>query len=236
HRHLRLDPNGEAELEAAVDLLTTNETYFWREPQQLRAFERELVPMLAASLEAQRSLRVLSAGCASGEEAYTIAAILRDSGRFAGWKVEVVGVDINRRVLEAARIGAYRDHAFRASDSERMRRWFRFRAGRWIVDDELRRTVRFEAANLVEPGSLDALGRFDAIFCRNVMIYFDLPARQRVLRGLHRILRGGGFLLLGHAESLLNVTADFELFHLEEEMVYRKPLAAAIAPEEEAFP
>ena len=233
HRHLRLDPDLHAELEAAIDLLTTNETYFWREPQQLRAFERELLPMLAVSLEEQRTLRILSAGCSTGEEAYTIAAILRDSGRFVGWRVEIVGVDIARRVVDAARAGAYRDHAFRSPDSERMRRWFRFRAGRWQVEDEIRRLVRFEHANLVDPRGLAGQGRFDVVFCRNVMIYFDVPARQRVLRGFHRCLREGGFLLLGHAESLLNASADFELFHLEEDLVYRKPLAATFTQGDE---
>jgi chemotaxis protein methyltransferase CheR len=227
HRHLRFDPGRLEEMEAVVDVLTTNETYFWREPRQLQAFERELVPTLATSLEGGRRLRILSAGCSTGEEAYTLATILRDSGRFAGWQVEVIGVDIARRVVDAARAGSYRDHSFRAAESERIRRWFKFRGGRWTVDEEIRRMVRFEQANLVDPRGLAGLGRVDVIFCRNVMIYFDVPARQRVLAGFHRALRDGGFLLLGHAESLLNATADFELFHLQDELVYRKPKAAA---------
>jgi chemotaxis protein methyltransferase CheR len=233
-RHLRLDPDRLAELEAAVDVLTTNETYFWREPRQLRAFERELVPMLAGSLEESRTLRVLSAGCSTGEEVYTVASILRESGRFAGWKMEVVGVDIARRVVDAARGGAYRDHAFRNAEAERIRHWFKLRGGRWLVDDEIRRLVRFERANLNDPRGLAGLGLFDVVFCRNVMIYFDVPARQRVLGGFHRALREGGFLLLGHAESLLNASTDFELFHLQEEMVYRKPMAATGSLEIEA--
>jgi chemotaxis protein methyltransferase CheR len=227
HRHLRFDPNRLEELEAVVDVLTTNETYFWREPLQLQAFERELVPMLAASLDRARRLRILSAGCSTGEEAYTLATILRDSDRFAGWQLEVIGVDIARRVVEAARSGSYRDHSFRATESERIRRWFKLRGGRWLIDEEIRRMVRFEQANLVDPRGLAGLGRVDVIFCRNVMIYFDVPARQRMLSGFHRALRDGGFLLLGHAESLLNATADFELFHLQDELVYRKPRAAA---------
>ena len=236
HRYLRFDPNRLGELEAAVDILTTNETYFWREPRQLRAFERELLPLLAGALEKERRLRILSAGCSTGEEAYTIAAILRDSGRFTGWATEVVGVDISRRVLDAARGAAYRDHAFRSTESERMRRWFRFRGGRWIVEDEIRRMVRFEHANLVDARGLAGLGRFDAVFCRNVMIYFDVPARQRVLGAFHRGMREGGFLLLGHAESLLNASADFELFHLQDELVYRKPPLPSGAVAEEVAP
>ena len=233
HRHLRFDPNRLEEMEAVVDVLTTNETYFWREPRQLQAFERELLPMLASSLEGARRLRILSAGCSTGEEAFTLASILRDSGRFTGWQVEVLGVDIARRVVDAARSGSYRDHSFRAAESERIRRWFKFRGGRWVIDEEIRRMVRFEQANLIDPRGLGGLGRVDVIFCRNVMIYFDVPARQRVLGGFHRALRDGGFLLLGHAESLLNATADFELFHLQDELVYRKPRAAAGAVGEE---
>jgi chemotaxis protein methyltransferase CheR len=236
HRYLRVDPDRQRELEEAVDVLTTNETYFWRAPQQLRAFEREIVPLLAGAKERERRLRILSAGCSTGEEPYTLATILKDSGRFEGWQVEVIGVDISRRVLDAARVGAYRDHAFRAAESERMRRWFRFRGGRWIVDDEIRRLVQFEHANLIDSRGLAALGRVDVVFCRNVMIYFDLQARQRVLRGFHRLLRDGGFLLLGHAESLLSASTDFELFHLREELVYRKPSAPDGSAEQEATP
>jgi chemotaxis protein methyltransferase CheR len=236
HRYLKFEPGRLSELEAAVDLLTTNETYFWREPRQLRSFEREILPMLHDAGLAERTIRILSAGCSTGEEAYTLASMIRESGMFARWTVEVVGVDVSQRVVEAARSGAFRDHAFRNADSERIRRWFRFRGGRWFADEELRRLVRFEQANLVDATSLGPLGRFDAVLCRNVMIYFDLAARQAALRGLHRALRPGGFLLLGHAESLLNASSDFELFHLREELVYRRPLPPRGAVAEEVTP
>jgi chemotaxis protein methyltransferase CheR len=227
HRFLRYDPGRAAELDEAVDLVTTNETYFYREPYQLNAFSREILPALAATLEPQRRLRILSAGCSTGEEAYTLAVLVRDSRLFEGWDVEVLGADISRRCLAAARAGAYGDHAFRSPEAAPMRRWFHLRGGKWVVDDAVKRMVRFTRENLLEPQALSSASRLDVVFCRNVMIYFDLAARRRVLRRFHEKLREGGWLLLGHSESLLNVTADFELVHLKADLVYRKPVPGA---------
>jgi chemotaxis protein methyltransferase CheR len=227
HRFLRYDPGRAAELDEAVDVVTTNETYFYREPLQLGAFSREILPELARTLAPQRRLRILSAGCSTGEEAYTLAVLVRESRLFEGWDVEVAGADISRRCVDAARVGAYGEHAFRSPEAERMRRWFHLRGGKWVVDEEIRRMVRFGRENLLDPGALAAISRADAVFCRNVTIYFDLGARRRALAKLHEKLRDGGWLLLGHSESLLNVTADFEMVHLTRDLVYRKPLRAA---------
>ncbi|ACL66252.1 MCP methyltransferase, CheR-type [Anaeromyxobacter dehalogenans 2CP-1] len=223
HRHLRFDPRGGAELAEALDLLTTNETYFFREARQLRAFADEILPALASSLARERRLRILSAGCSTGEEAWTVAVLVRDSGLFAGWDVEIAACDLSRRCVAQGRAGSYGEHAFRAPESSPMRRWFHLRGGKWVVDEGLRGMVRFHRDNLVAPDALAAVPPQDAVFCRNVMIYFDLDARRRALRALHAKLRGGGWLLLGHSESLLNVTADFELVQLRADLVYRKP-------------
>ncbi len=104
-----------------------------------------------------------------------------------------------------------------------MRRWFHLRGGKWSVDDAIRRMVRFGADNLVQPRALASVSMLDVLFCRNVMIYFDVEARRRMLRTFHEKLRPGGWLLLGHSESLVNLTADFELVHLRADLVYRKP-------------
>ena len=230
HRFLRFDPGREAELEEAIDLLTTNETYLWREPLQLGTFAREILPELARANGPEKRLRILSAGCASGEEAYTLAVIVRESGLFEGWDASVLGVDISRRSLSQARAGAYGDHAFRMPESEPMRRWFKLLGGKWVIDDAVRRMVRFSRDNLLGPAALAGANALDAVFCRNVMIYFDTPARREVLRRFHEKLRPGGWLLLGHSESLLNVTADFEIVHLRGDLVYRRPRK----PQEEA--
>jgi chemotaxis protein methyltransferase CheR len=223
HRFLRFDPGGAGELDEATDLLTTNETYFYREPHQLRSFEREILPVLARDRAAERSLRVLSAGCSTGEEPYTIAIQLVSSGLFKGWELEVVGADISRRCLAVAKAGSYGAHAFRSAEGEALRRWFHLRGGAWVVDDAIRSMVRFTGANLLDERGLATVSRVDAVFCRNVIIYFDLAARRRALRRLYDRLRPGGWLLMGHSESLLNVTADFELVHLTSDLVYRKP-------------
>jgi chemotaxis protein methyltransferase CheR len=224
HRHLRFDPGGAAELEEALDVLTTNETYFHREPRQLEAFAREILPELARTRQADRRLRILSAGCSTGEEVYTLAVLVKDSRLFEGWDVEIFGCDISRRCIAQARAGLYGEHAFRTPESEPMRRWFHLRGGKWSVDDAIRRMVRFGRDNLLAPRALPGVARLDALFCRNVMIYFDVSARKRLLRTFHERLRDGGWLLLGHSESLLNLTADFEMVHLQADLVYRKPL------------
>jgi len=227
HRFLLFDPGRRAELDEAIDLLTTNETYFYREPNQLDAFATEILPGLARERASQRRLRILSAGCSTGEEAYTLAVLVRHARLFEGWDVEIVGTDISRRCLAQARTAAYGEHAFRNAEAEPMRRWFRLRGGKWVVDEAIQRMVRFTHENLLDPRSLSSVSTLDAIFCRNVMIYFDLAARREVLRRFRDVLRDGGWLLLGHSESLLNVTADFELVHLKRDLVYRKPRQGA---------
>lgn len=223
HRFLRFDPGSAAELEDAAEILTTNETYFYREPFQLQAFQREILPALAEAGARERRLRILSAGCSTGEEVYTLAALVVESGLFEGWEVELVGSDISRRCVAQARAGAFGEHAFRTPDAAPLRRWFHLRGGKWVVDDALRAMVRFQRENLISPQALSTVAWLDVVFCRNMMIYFDLSARRALLRRLHAKMREGAWLLLGHSESLLNVTADFELVHLTSDLVYRRP-------------
>jgi chemotaxis protein methyltransferase CheR len=227
YRFLRFDAGRRAELEAAVEALTTNETYFFREPHQLQAFREEILPALAQEHAATRRLRLWSAGCSTGEEAYTLAMLVLDSGLFSGWQVEVFGTDISRKVLSVARKAVYGRNALREAPAEMVARYFDGQEGRFAVKDEVRALVSFGHLNLLDEHMLAMLARFDAIFCRNVMIYFDLPARRRVLKSFHGRLVAGGYLLLGHSESLIHVTADFELVHLKNDLVYRKPLQAA---------
>ncbi len=223
HRYLRFDINRRAELEAAIDAIAINETYFFRDPQQLRAFSEEIVPLLADRRRHQKKISIWSAGCSTGEEPYTIAMLLRDSGRFEGWDVQVFGSDISRRVIAAARKAEYGTSALRATPPHYLSRYFEAAGGKWRVREEIRGWVTFGQLNLLSEDTRRLVPRMDAVFCRNLLIYFDRPARRRVLASLYDRLWDGGFLLLGHSESLINLTADFELVHLENDLIYRRP-------------
>ncbi|SEU06027.1 CheR family methyltransferase [Stigmatella erecta] len=225
HRYLRYDAQRRAELEAAVEVLTTHETYFFREMAQLNAFSEELLPLLQQRNGGMRRLRIWSAGCSTGEEAYTIAMLLRDSRRFEGWDVEVYGTDISRRVLTTARRAEYGPSSLRTTPPELVPRFFEPLAGNKVrVRDEVRAWVSFGHLNLLDEESYQLVPRMDVIFCRNVMIYFDLPARRRLLRIFNERLVPGGYLMLGHSENLLNLGADFELVHLRGDLAYRRPM------------
>jgi chemotaxis protein methyltransferase CheR len=225
YQYLRFHPLANAEWEEAIELLTTNETYFFREDYQLRSFRTELVPMLAAAARPRRRLSVWSAGCSTGEEVYTIAMILIESPLLAGFDVRIYGSDISKRCVAAARKGIYGSAAFRAMPEELKRRYFTERSDGFHVSERLRNMCHFGQMNLLDEEKARLLGRADAVFCRNVLIYFDTYARRRVIDMFHERLYAGGVLLLGHSESLLNVSTAFELLHLKEDLVYKKPLA-----------
>lgn len=223
---LRFDERGRAELEEAVDLITINETYFFREAYQLRAYKEEILPVLCASPAPRERLSAWSAGCSTGEEVYSIAIATRESGYFQGKSVRVFGSDISRRCVAHARRGVYGPSAFRAMPTETRRRYFTERPDGAHVADELRTVCQFGHVNLLDVPRSSVVGRVDVIFCRNVLIYFDDVSRRRVIDMFYDRLLPGGYLLLGHSESLLNLSTAFELVHLREDLVYRKPLTS----------
>ncbi len=223
YQYLRFHPLAMSEWEEAVELLTTNETYFFREDYQLRSFRAELLPLLAAQARIRKRLSIWSAGCSTGEEAYTIAILLRQSGLFEGVDVRVYGSDLSKRCVAAARRGVYGPASFRVTPGEVKREFFVQKPDGHHVADSIRAMCQFGQMNLLDESKARLLGRADAIFCRNVLIYFDTEKRRRTIDIFHERLYPGGILLLGHSESLLNVSTAFELLHLKEDLVYRKP-------------
>ncbi|MGH7271329.1 MAG: CheR family methyltransferase [Polyangiaceae bacterium] len=226
HHYLRFGARAVDEWDEAVDLLTNNETYFFREERQLRAFKDEIVPMLATLAKTRWRISVWSAGCSTGEEAYSVAILLKQSGAFPGWNVRVYGTDISRRCVTAARRGAYTEQSFRTTRDDVRRAYFHAGPGGWHVNDDVKQTCHFGQMNLLDESRSRVFGQADAIFCRNVLIYFDPGARKAAIELLYERLNPGGVLLLGHSESLLNVSTAFELLHLKEDLVYRKPLSS----------
>jgi len=231
YQFLKFSNGAVTELDEAIDLLTTNETYFFREDYQLRAFKSEVLPVLAAEGASRKRLSIWSAGCSTGEEVYTLAILVVESGLFGGWEVRVFGSDISRRCVAAARRGIYGASAFRAVGPEVKRAYFTDRADGSHVVDRVRQSCHFGHLNLMDSERVRVVGRVDAVFCRNVLIYFDQRSRKKVIDMFYERLIPGGFLFLGHSESLLNVSTAFELVHLSEDLVYRKPLISmAVRP------
>jgi chemotaxis protein methyltransferase CheR len=221
--YLRTHPSRKTELERAVELVTTNETYFFRELSQLRAFQQEVLPQLHEGARTRRRLVIWSAGCSTGEEVYTLAILVRRSGLFVGWDVRVIGNDISRRVLQTAKAASYRESSFRAMPEE-YEEYFVKTPGLWTVRADIRDLCQFGHFNLLDSARVAMVGRADAIFCRNVLIYFDQASRKRVIQAFYERLEPHGYLMLGHSESLLNTSTAFELAQLRGDLAYRKPL------------
>ncbi|HRI09020.1 MAG TPA: protein-glutamate O-methyltransferase CheR [Nannocystaceae bacterium] len=221
--YLRRPDEGPQELALLVEQLTTHETYFFRELFQLDAFRAEVLPALARARAGARRLTIWSAGTSTGEEAYTLAMILLESGLFAGWSLRVIGTDISRRVLSTARHGVFGPSSFRTTDDQLRDRYFeRAQGDTYRVRDEVRALVHFRHLNLLDAGGVAGLGPVDAIFCRNVLMYMSTDARRRVVASFHDALFPGGYLFLGHSESLITLGTDFELVHLRRDLAYRR--------------
>jgi chemotaxis protein methyltransferase CheR len=218
YHYLCYDLGGPEELAECVERVTTHETYFFREQFQLDAFQREILPTLSRP---GRPPTVWSAGCSTGEEAYTIAILLAENARSGG---KVVGCDISRRGLAAAEQGSYGPSSFRTTSDELRERYFEpVGGGQWRPRDSVRRACTFVHLNLLDTGRYAEMGAADAIFCRNVLMYLSNQARRRVVEGFYDALVPGGFLLLGHSESLIGVPVRFDLVNLSTDLVYRKP-------------
>ncbi len=222
--YLRYDQQRDQEFVELMDLLTTNETYFFREDFQLKAFTDEVLPEVMAAKESRgdRTLRIWSAGCSSGEEPYTLSMLLQEKKNLQGWRTEIIGTDISQRVLQLARKGVYGKASFRATDDYYLRTYFEEVEGGHRVNNAVRERVSLSQLNLFDPARLLLLGKMDIIFCRNVIIYFDQAAKKSVIENFHRTLNGGGFLMLGHSESLMNISTAFSLRHFKNDMVYQK--------------
>lgn len=223
YRYLLYHKNRDEELSAIIDIITVNETYFFREQNQLKAFSEEILPELRETNKEKKRLRIWSAGCSTGEEPYTLAILILEKGLFHGWNIEIFGSDINQRVLQVARSGVYRKNSFRTTEPYFLRKYFRAEGSSYKISDGVRQCVNFSYLNLLDPFKVKLVGSIDIVFCRNVLIYFDHPSRRKVIDIFYERLVGGGYLLLGHAESLINISSAFNLKHFKNDMVYQKP-------------
>lgn len=225
--HLKYHPDRERERSELIPHLTNKESYFFREPEKLRLFSEEILPLTHARLEkrGRMELRILSAGCAAGEEPYTLSILIEKSGLFPPpWKVRLIGIDLDETALERARLGSYGQNAFRNLDPALRNEYFSQQPDEsFLIRKEIRRSVRFEQANLLDAGWPAQVGIQDIIFCRNVLIYFNDSAIERVIRHFYGALEPGGTLFLGHADSLSRITTRFVPIRRPGAICYQRP-------------
>lgn len=213
------------EREALINAFTINETYFYREEHQLSALSRQILPEIIRTKRPGDLVRIWSMPCSTGDEAYSIAIWLLENWPLVdAYNIEIVGSDIDTKALDQAREGQYSERALARLPASLVNSYFEpERAHRRRIINDLRESVRFVAANIVDRASLANLGRFDVILCRNLLIYFDDESRRMAADNIYDSLNEGGFVCLGHSESMARITDSFTLVRLDDAIVYRRP-------------
>jgi chemotaxis protein methyltransferase CheR len=218
------DPRG-VEMQALANLVTTNETYMFREYDQLQAFANYCLPEVLSAKQnrGEQTLRIWSAGCSSGEEPYTLAMIVQEVFPQAqSWKCEIIATDIDENMLRHAAAARYGARAV-AEVPEQYRQKHLIEDGEgWVVREKTSAMVQFRHLNLSDRMAMRTMRRFDFIFCRNVLIYFDDLSRKAVVDHFYNALNPGSFIFLGHSESVGRVTTAFKLKRFESHLVYEK--------------
>jgi len=214
--HLQTDTNGERQ--RLAELVTNNETFFFRESRQLECFLADAGQRLKP---AGGTLRVLCAGCSSGEEPYTLGILAGEAAPSTPLSIDAFDLDASR--IAAARRGEYGPNALRQLSPEQLATYFEsIGPERWALRPAYRADIRFAWGNIVEPSTFAARGLYDAVFCRNVLIYFSAAALLRAVASFAALLRPGGLLFLGASESIIGLTDRFETVRLPATIAYRR--------------
>lgn len=216
----------DAELQTFVNLVTINETYFFREEYQLRCVARSLLDEIVASNKRRRTIRLWSMPCSTGEEPYSLAIYLLEHWALADeFGIEIVGSDIDTEALSRARAGRYGRHALRNVPEPLVAKYFRAEDhDDYTICAPLRESIDFTHVNLNSGAVPAGHGEFDVVFCRNLLIYFDELSRRRAVETLYESIRPGGFLCLGHAESMSRISNLFLARKFPDALVYQRPL------------
>lgn len=217
-------PKGSDEFRALAEELTVNETFFFRNADNCRAFAETVLPERIRAKTREKRLRILSAGCASGEEPYSLAVLVREAlSDLGNWDVKIIGLDVNPAVLAKAAQARYSAWSLRATSEDAKRRYFRADGPDFVLAPAIQKMVTFEERNLVDEDPLfwQSLA-CDVVFCRNVLMYFTPDKARDVVRRIGGALLPGGFFFLGHAETLRGLTQEFHLCHTHDTFYYRR--------------
>jgi chemotaxis protein methyltransferase CheR len=227
YKLLKSPGEGPAEIKQLLIEITTNETCFFRNTQQIAALERQFFPEIVEAKKkiGFRKLRIWSAGSSSGEEPYTFAMILNEkrSSLLKDWIIEIVGTDISDKVLAQAKDGVYNNYSVRNMSEFYRKKYFKEeQAGVFTISPEIRKMVSFSNLNLYEDNRMVFMKSFDMIICSNVLIYFDAPAKTKIVQHFYNNLQPYGYFFLGQSESLHSINDKFKTVHFPGGFAYKK--------------
>jgi chemotaxis protein methyltransferase CheR len=194
-----------------TEAMTTNESFFFRDLKPFTLFQKTLLPKMLTARAAKKQIRIWSAAASSGQEAYSLAMICaEEAAKLQGWKVEIIGTDLSREMINRAKTGIYTQFEVqRGLPVAHLVKYFQQIAGdKWQIKDNIRQMVQFREGNLLNDFGLT--GGFDIVYCRNVLIYLDMPTKSKVLNAISSIVPTDGYLLLGGAETVLGVSDKFK--------------------------
>lgn len=220
---LRFEDKEGAEFQVLINGMTVNETYFYREKEQLEVLVNSILPELHTSKPKGEPLRILSAPSSTGEEPYSMILYILEEGRIVEERdIEIVGIDIDSTVIEKAKAGKYSDRSVHAIPSGVLGKYFNKKPLGYELIDDLIGTVEFKLSNVFDRAEMRKLGKFDVIFSRNMLIYFDDASRKEVAMTFYDMLNPGGYVLLGHAEYMSRITSVFKAKKIDSTLIYQK--------------
>jgi chemotaxis protein methyltransferase CheR len=208
-----------------INDLTVNETYFFRDFPQLSNFAEEILPRFEKDKQSRKKIKIWSAACSTGEEPYTLSIILQEMlEKSEQWEIQILASDINTEVLQSARIGLYESRSVKDVPNEYLEKYFTKRHEKYLINLNVRKSVTFKRINLMDASEMGIIGGCDFIFCRNCLIYFDEDSRKSVVSSFYESLNPGGFVFLGHSESVGRVSSAFKVQKIGDTIVYSKPI------------
>lgn len=215
---------GRDELNNLFDAITINETYFFRAENQFEVFEKQLIPEIIKAKKSSRIVNIWSSACSSGEEPYTLAIIIKERLKhiYKDITFNIYATDISQQIIDQAKEGLYREYSIRNIPKDLLEKYFTKVGSNYQISDEIKGMVNFKLLNLYDTVNMRKMINFDLIFCCNVLIYFDMASKQKVVKQLYDSLNPNAFLFIGYSESLHGISKDFKLVHYPKVMVYQK--------------
>nr|WP_321268349.1 protein-glutamate O-methyltransferase CheR [uncultured Sulfurimonas sp.] len=220
---LRFDDKDSDEFQELMNAITVNETYFYREKDQFETLVNKILPELHKTLPSSKTIRILSSPCSSGEEPYSIVLHIVEEGSVVEQRdIEVVGIDIDSKVIQKAKMAKYSERSVHAIPKQVLAKWFNKKNLTYELGEELQGSVDFQVANVFDKTQMRNLGKFDVIFSRNMLIYFDDASRKEVAMTFYDMLNPGGYILLGHAEYMSRIVSVFKAKKIDNTLIYQK--------------